>query len=92
MRWNASVLLGARRSPKSSLVQNLDTAAETEEGTEERLELPSGDAESVDHADWVEVTTLFRDDGSTSREDVARALKRPGLVAENRARLLATLR
>ena len=37
----------------------------------------------------MEVTTLFRDDGSTSREDVARALKRPGLVAENRARLLA---
>ena len=52
-------------------------------------ELPSGDATYVEHADWVEITTLFKDDDDTSREDLARALKRPGFVSEDRARVLA---
>ena len=52
-------------------------------------ELPSSDATYVEHADWVEITTLFKNGGDTSREDLARALKRSGFVTEDRARILA---
>src|SRR5262249_7093836 len=33
-----------------------------------------GDDEVVEHADWVEISTLFRADHNVSREDLARAL------------------
>jgi hypothetical protein len=43
----------------------------------------------VEHADWVELQCLIKADGSISREDLARAIKRPGFSSEAGARELA---
>ncbi len=53
------------------------------------VDVPGGDAQSVDFADWAELTTLFSRDGNTSREDLACAIRRPGFVGQNRARQFA---
>lgn len=53
------------------------------------VDVPSVNAPSVEHADWVELTALFSRDGNTSREDLARALRRPSSVSEDRARQIA---
>ncbi len=53
------------------------------------LYVASGDDEIVDHADWVEASTLFRADGSTSQEDLARAIHIDRSLSQQRARELA---
>lgn len=53
------------------------------------LKIGSGDDEVVDHADWVEITTLFKADGSVSREDLSRAIFRARGGREEAARIVA---
>ncbi|MCC7291278.1 MAG: hypothetical protein IT449_04345 [Phycisphaerales bacterium] len=53
------------------------------------VDVPSVNAPSVEHADWVELTALFSPDGNTSQEDLARALRRPSSVSEDKARQLS---
>lgn len=53
------------------------------------LYVGSGDDEIVEHADWVEASTLFRADGNTSQEDLARAINVDGEVSQHRSRQLA---
>jgi hypothetical protein len=55
----------------------------------ELLRIGSGDDEIVDHADWVEISTLFKADGSVSREDLSRALFRARGGSEQSARVIA---
>ncbi len=50
------------------------------------LEIASGDDEIVEHADWVEISTLFRRDSTISSEDLARAIYQSGGMTEDRAR------
>ncbi len=49
----------------------------------------SGDDEIVDHADWVETSSLFRADGNTSQEDLARAINVARDVSQQEARQIA---
>ena len=53
------------------------------------LKIGSGDDEIVDHADWVEINTLFKADGSVSREDLSRALFRARGGLEQSKRVIA---
>jgi hypothetical protein len=53
------------------------------------LYVGSGDDEIVEHADWVEASTLFRADGTISQEDLARAINVDRSVPQPKARLLA---
>ncbi len=53
------------------------------------LYVGSGDDEIVEHADWVEASTLFRADGTISQEDLARAINVDRSVPQQKARLLA---
>jgi hypothetical protein len=53
------------------------------------LYVASGDDEIVEHADWVEASALFRADGSTSQEDLARAIHVDRALSQQRARELA---
>lgn len=52
-------------------------------------ELPSGRSPATDFADWLEIEALVACDGNVSREDLARALHRPGSTTEESARTLA---
>lgn len=51
--------------------------------------IDSSDDEIVENADWVEINTLFRDDGTISREDIARAIYQARDVKEDKAHILA---
>jgi hypothetical protein len=53
------------------------------------LYVGTGDDEIVEHADWVEATTLYRDDGNASQEDLARAINVARGVDQEEARELA---
>ena len=55
----------------------------------ELLAIATGEDQVTDHADWVELQSFFKDDGSISREDLARAINRVGQVTADRARDLA---
>ncbi len=55
----------------------------------ELLAVATGEDQVTDHADWVELHSFFKDDGSISREDLARAINRVGHVTDDRARELA---
>jgi len=52
-------------------------------------ELPSGRSPATDFADWLEIEALVASDMNVSREDLARALHRPGNTSEESARTLA---
>lgn len=45
--------------------------------------------ETVENADWVELSTLFRDDRTISQEDLSRAINQARDIPEERARQLA---
>ena len=53
------------------------------------LYVASGDDEIVEHADWVEASTLFRADRNTSQEDLARAINIDRSISQDKCRLLA---
>jgi hypothetical protein len=53
------------------------------------LYVASGDDEIVDHADWVEISSLFKADGNVSQEDLARAINVDRALAQHRCRQLA---
>lgn len=53
------------------------------------LYVGSGDDEVVEHADWIETTTLFRADGNASLEDLARAISVERGGAQEKGRQLA---
>jgi hypothetical protein len=53
------------------------------------LYVGSGDDEIVEHADWVEVNTLFRADGNSSQEDLARVINVDRSLRQHKARQLA---
>ena len=53
------------------------------------LYVASGDDEIVEHADWVEISALFRADGNVSQEDLARAIIADRGVPQHKSRLLA---
>ncbi len=50
------------------------------------LYVASGDDEVVEHADWVEASSLFKADGNISREDLARAITVDGSLSQQKAR------
>jgi hypothetical protein len=53
------------------------------------LYVGSGDDEIVEHADWVETSSLFRADGNISQEDLARAINVDRSVPQQKARQVA---
>ncbi|WP_165250161.1 hypothetical protein [Paludisphaera soli] len=53
------------------------------------LYVGSGDDEIVEHADWVEASSLFKADGNVSQEDLARAIALDRSLSQSRARELA---
>jgi hypothetical protein len=53
------------------------------------LFVSSGDDEIVDHADWVEASSLFKADRNVSQEDLARAINVDRGVSQHKARQLA---
>ncbi len=55
----------------------------------ELLAVATGEDQVTDHADWAELHSFFKDDGSISREDLARAIIRVGQVKDDPARDLA---
>ena len=50
------------------------------------LYVGSGDDEIVEHADWVEASSLFRADGTISQEDLARAISVDRGITQHKAR------
>gem|GEM_PF-3963803 len=55
----------------------------------ELLGVATGEDQVTHHADWVELQSFLKPDGSISREDLARAIKRVGHATPDRARDLA---
>jgi hypothetical protein len=53
------------------------------------LYVGSGDDEIVEHADWIETSTLFRADGNASQEDLARVINVDRGIPQDKARQLA---
>ena len=53
------------------------------------LWVANGDDEIVEHADWVEISTLFRADHSVSREDLTRAINQAQKIRDTEARKIA---
>ena len=50
----------------------------------ELLAVATGEDQVTDHADWVELHSFFKADGSISREDLARAISRVGHATSDR--------
>lgn len=55
----------------------------------ELLTIATGEDQVTHHADWVELMSFSKADGSISREDLARAINRVGHVTDDHARDLA---